>query len=70
MQIVSCLELIDGVNYVRFSSLNILTTSFPVSTYRLSHFLCRIVDVAAGSVPVTLHWFRIKALKMVKSNFR
>lgn len=70
MQIVSCLELIDRVNDVRFSSLNILRTSFPNSTYRLSHFLCRIVDVAASSVPVSLHWFRIKALKMVKNNFR
>ena len=43
---------------------------FSNSTYRLSHFLCRIVDVAASSVPVSLHWFRIKALKMVKNNFR
>ena len=30
-------------------------------TYRLSHFLCRIVDMAASTVPVAFHWFRIKA---------
>jgi len=35
-------------------------------TYRLSHFLCRIVDMAASAVPVAFHRFRVKALFVIE----